>query len=424
MERLTEFKILPAFAPLFYDERPYAIITGGRASGKSTQVAVYFIMKLFEDSFFRGVVSRYTSRSVKFSIYRDILDLLDQFGLKPFVEITGDEIRCKLNDNSIITHSMRLADGTMSAKGKGLSHVTHLIVDEAQELPSEEEYIKVVDTFRQKGSERKIFVVFNPGSKRHWLFKRFFIGSVHQPNQKWLDTHLYIHTTYKDNLQNLDEAKVREWDLSSLTDPKYYSHHLMGEFTEGAEGQVYTDFKVGVPDPLGEYDVLYGLDFGFSSDPTALIKVSKHNQTLYLKELLYDRGLTMPDLAKRLTSLGITKKDQIIADSAEPRSIEELRRLGFNIIGAYKGPDSVRSGIEKIKRYTIYMDPLSDNLQTEVDLYSWNNETDKPIDKYNHLLDALRYALSSKGGDGTYGFAGPNPNSKSTFKEDVKKRLY
>lgn len=364
-------------------------------------------MKMFEQDFFRGVVSRYTSRSVKFSIYRDILDLIDQFGLKQYVEVTGDEIRCKLNDNSIITHSMRLADGTMSAKGKGLSHVTHLIIDEAQELPSEEEYIKVIDTFRQKGVERKIFVVFNPGSKRHWLFKRFFIGSVHVPNPKWNDSHLFIHTTYKDNIDNLDQSKVQEWERAQFEDPIYYLHHILGEFTEGAEGQIFTNFQVGVPDPLIDYETTYGLDWGFASDPTALIRVKKHNDKVYLKEMLYDRNLTIPDLAKRLLALGITPKDQIIADSAEPRSIEELRRLGFNVLPSYKGPDSVRFGIEKIKRFSVFMDPTSDNLINEVDLYSWNQETDRPVDKWNHLLDAFRYALSTQRSTGEYGFAGP-----------------
>jgi phage terminase large subunit len=381
-------------------------------------------MKLFGDEYARLVISRYTSRSVKFSIYRDILDLLEQFGLTQYVEITGDEIRCKLNGNMIITHSMRLSDGTMSAKGKGLASVTHLIIDEAQELPSEEEYIKVIDTFRVKGVERKIFVVFNPGSKRHWLFKRFFIGSVHQPNPKWLPTHLFIHTTYKDNLENLDPTKVAEWDLASLTDPKYYEHHLLGEFTDGAEGQVYTDFKVGVPDPQVDYEVTYGLDWGFSSDPTALVKVWKHNDKVYVKELIYDRGLTIPDLAKRMSLLGITKRDQIIADSAEPRSIEELRRLGFTVSPSYKGPDSIRSGIEKIKSLTVFVDPTSDNLLNEVDLYSWNDATGRPIDKWNHALDSLRYALNSKTATGEYGFAGPSSSSKVNYKNDLSKRLY
>ena len=371
-------------------------------------------MKLFEEDFFRGVISRYTSRTVKFSIYRDILDLLERFGLMTYVEISGDEIRCKLNDNMIITHSFRLADSTMTARGKGLANVTHLIIDEAQELPSEEEYIKVVDTFRVKGVERKIFVVFNPGSKRHWLFKRFFVGSVHQPNPKWLANHLFIHTTYKDNLENLDPSKVAEWDLASLTDPKYYEHHILGEFTDGAEGQIFTDFKVGTPDPLIDYEILYGLDWGFASDPTALIKLWKHNDTIYAKELLYDRNLTIPDLAKRLLALGITKKDVIVADSAEPRSIEELRRLGFTVTPSYRGPDSVRSGIEKIKRYSVFMDPTSDNLINEVDLYSWNEETDRPVDRWNHLLDAMRYALNAKGPTGEYGFAGGSRNTPAS----------
>lgn len=381
-------------------------------------------MKLFGNEYARLVISRYTSRSVKFSIYRDILDLLEQFGLMPYVEITGDEIRCKLTGNMIITHSMRLSDGTMSAKGKGLASVTHLIIDEAEELPSEEEYIKVIDTFRQKGVERKIFVVFNPGSKRHWLYKRFFIGSVHQPNPKWLATHLFIHTTYKDNLENLDPTKVAEWDLASVTDPKYYEHHLMGEFTEGAEGQIYTDFKIGVPDPLIDYEISYGLDWGFASDPTALVKVWKHNDKVYVKELIYDRNLTIPDLAKRMNLLGITKKDKIIADSAEPRSIEELRREGFNVLRSYKGPDSIRSGIEKIKRYSVFVDPTSDNILNEVDLYSWNAETDRPIDKWNHALDAIRYCLNAKTPTGEYGCAGPSRTSRSSFKVDLSRRLY
>lgn len=401
-----------------------------RGSGKSTQAAVYFIMKLFGDEFFRGVISRYTARSVKVSIYRDILDLLAQFGLSNFVEITGDEIRCRTTDNMIITHSLRLSDGTMSARGKGLSHVTHLIVDEAQELPSEEEFIKLVDTFREKGVERKIFVVFNPGTKRSWQFKRWFVGSVHTPNPKWYDTHLFIHTTYKDNIENLDPTKVREWDRAEFEDPTYYKHHLMGEFTEGAEGQIFTDFEVGVPDPLGEYDVTYGLDFGFASDPTALVKVSKHNNLLYLKEMIYDTGLTIPDLAARLKVLGLTKRDRIVADSSDPRSIEELRRSGFNVTPAYKGPDSIRSGIEKIKRHKVFMDPNSRNLHNEVDLYSWDRDTNKPIDKWNHLCDAIRYSLSTTAGDGRYAAVGKRSTKEfedfegTRLKVNAKKRFF
>lgn len=421
MERVLEFKVLPAFAPLFHDSRPYVFLSGGRGSGKTTQSACFIITKLFEDTYNRIVISRYTQKSIKSSIYRDVLDLLEKFGLLPFVEITGDEIRNKMNGNLIFTHAFRMADGNMVAKSKGLASCNIFLLDEAQEIPDFDEYRKVIDTFRMKGVERKIIVVFNPPSKRHWLFKKFYIGSVHSPNPTLIHNHLFIHTTFKDNLQNLDPSKVEEWRRLEFDDPTYYKHQIEGEFTEGSEGAVYLDFQIGRPHPLGEYEVTYGLDFGFASDPTALVKVSRHNNELYLRELVYDTGLTMPDLAKRLTLLGLTKKDTIVADSSDPRSIEELKRLGFNVLPAYKGPDSVNSGIAKIKSFSTFMDPDSLNLHTEVDLYSWNKDTDKPIDKWNHALDAVRYALSHNKPSGKYAAIGASSNTFKDFEDKSHK---
>lgn len=422
MDKVEEFKILPAFSKVFHSDKPYFVLTGGRGGGKSTQCAAYFVIKLFDnDQFFRGVVSRYTARSVKFSIYRDICDLIESWGLSHLVEISGEEIRCKLNDNMIITHSMRLADGTMSAKGKGLSHVTALIIDEASELPSEEEYIKVVDTFREKNAPRKIFVIFNPGSKRSWLFKRWFIGSVHNPNPKWYDTTEFIHTTYLDNLENLDPTKVKEWDRARYEDPIYYRHHLEGEFTDGVEGQIYRDFQIGRPHPLEEYETVYGIDFGFASDPTAVVEVKTHNQTLYAREVVYETGLTSSDLITRLRASGITNKDILVADSAEPRSIEELKRAGFKVYPCYKGPDSIQSGIAKIKSFSTFMHPDSTHLHEEVDLYSWNKETDRPLDKWNHALDAIRYALSLTKASGKYAAVGAPSNLMKDFEDKSHK---
>ncbi|MCK9308689.1 MAG: PBSX family phage terminase large subunit [Candidatus Cloacimonetes bacterium] len=405
MERIHEFKILNAYSSLFYDDRPYAIISGGRGSGKSTQVAVYFIMKLFGDEFFRGMISRYTSRSVKMSIYRDIIDLLELFGLSQYVIIKGEEIINKLNDNMIITHSFKLSDATQSAKGKGLASITHAIIDEAQELPSEEEYIKVIDTLRTKGVERKIFVVFNPGSKRHWIFKRWFINDVHHPNPKWNSTHIFIHTTYKDNIENLDPSKVLEWDMAEVNDNAYYKHHILGEFRDSVQGQIYTDFKVGKPDPSIDYERVIGLDWGFANDQLAVVETLKKNNNVYVKELVYSIDLRISSLANILKDYGITKKDIIIADSAEPRSIDALSEYGFTVLPAYKG--SVNYGIEKIKELTVYMDPSSENLHAEVDLYAWNPLNDKPIKKHDHLLDAMRYALVVDGPTNEYAVMGP-----------------
>jgi phage terminase large subunit len=149
---VNEFKIVKAYAPLFHSDKTYYLISGGRGSSKSTTAAAYFLMKLFGDDYFRGVVSRYTQKSIKSSIYRDILDLAESWGVKHLIRIDGDEITCLRNDNMILTHSMKLADGTMTARGKGLAGVTHLLIDEATELPSEEEFIKLNDSFRTKGA--------------------------------------------------------------------------------------------------------------------------------------------------------------------------------------------------------------------------------------------------------------------------------
>ena len=393
------FKFLPKYGPLFHSEKTYFLISGGRASGKSTNAAAYFLVKLMGDDFFRGVISRYTQKSIKSSIYRDIIDLIEDWDLTGYIKVDGDEITNKLNGNMIITHAMKLADGTMTAKGKGLAKVTHLLIDEATELPSEEEFIKLNDSFRTKGIDRKILILFNPTTKRHWIHSRWYMDG--QPNPKWDHDHVFIHTTYHDNAQNLDPKKIDEWERMKFIDIEYYNHHILGIWQDGIVGRIFTGWQVG-NSPAG-IDTTYGLDFGFASDPAALVKVSKHNGRLYLEQLIYETGLTNEDIHQRMIKLGVPKNAHIIADSAEPKSIEELKRKGWNIQGAYKGPDSIRNGIDKIKQFEVFVDEASDDLRKEYELYSWKAGTDKPIDEHNHALDAVRYALS-KENIGQYAF--------------------
>jgi phage terminase large subunit len=396
---LAEFKILDPFAPLFHSDKTYFLISGGRASGKSTQAAAYFVIKLMGEEFFRGVISRYTQKSIKSSIYRDILDLIESWGIGNYIKIDGDEITNRINGNMIITHAMKLQDGTMTAKGKGLARVTHLLIDEATELPSEEEFIKLNDSFRTKGVDRKILILFNPTTKRHWIHSRWYLDG--RPNPKWFNDHEYIHTTYHGNIENLDPKKVIEWERMQLIDPEYYAHHVMGEWTEGVVGKIFNDWQQGEA-PNG-IDVTYGLDFGFASDPAALIKVSRHNGKMWVEQMIYETNLTNEDIHQRMVRLGIPKTAQIIADSAEPKSIEELRRKGWRIEGAYKGSDSIRNGIDKIKQFEVYVHPNSTDLQQEYELYCWKPNSDRPMDANNHAMDAIRYALS-KDSVAAYGF--------------------
>lgn len=350
-------------------------------------------MKLMGKDYFRGVISRYTQKSLTNSIYRDITDLINQWGISQYLQVSGDEILNKQNGNLIITHAMKLAEGTISAKGKGLARVTHLLIDEATELPSEEEYLKLVDSFRQKDSERKIFLVFNPTQKSHWIFKRFYLPDG-TPNPKWLKNHGFLHTTYKDNIDNLDRSKVEEWEDLAQQDQDYFTHHILGHWREIGEGQIFKNWSFEFF-PNQEAEIIYGLDFGFSTDPTALVRVHKRGKRLWVEELIYSTGLTNDDIFAEMQRLGVPPTAVIYADSAEPKTIETLRRLGYrNIKAAAKGPDSIRAGIDKIRSYEVFCSPTSENLIEEYYQYSYRSGTGQPIDDYNHAMDALRYAVS------------------------------
>lgn len=402
----NQFKFLDAFAPLFYSDKTYFLISSGRAAGKSTNCAAYLLLKLMGEDYARIVVARYTQKSIKSSIYRDIQDLIEQWNLGKYLEITGDSITNKLNGNQMLTHAFRLSDLTQTAKGKGIANPNYLFIDEFTEVDEEEEYLKLIDSFRMKGVEKKIIMAFNPTSKASWIFKRWYLPDG-TPNPKWKDTHEFLHLTYLDNKQNLDPAKILEWEKAKVTDPDYYTHHILGHWTEIGQGAVYKNWKFEwEPDQSAE--ILYGLDFGFSNDPTAMVRVHKRGKRLWVEELIYDKGLTNEDIYDRLQKLGVPKLATIFADAAEPKTIETLRRLGYvNVRAASKGPDSVRAGIDNIKTYEVNVNPESKNLIEEYYQYSYRSGTDKPIDAYNHLHDALRYAMSSdKGETPQYAFVG------------------
>ena len=406
----NNFKFPDAYHPIFYSDKTYFIITGGRASGKSTTVAAAFLVWLFGDTYFRGVVSRYTLRSISSSIYRDILDLIDKWGLKDHVKITGEEIVNPKNGNMIITHALKISENSASAKSKGLANCTHLLVDEALEMEREEEYIKLIDSFRMKGVDRKIFLCLNPGAKSHWIFKRFYTPDG-GPHPKWAEDHCFIHTTYKDNEENLDPKKIAEWERMAKIDPEYFDHHILGNWRNLHEGQVFTKWNWSYFEPDPEAEVVYGLDFGFMRDPSACVKVMKKGQRLWIQEVLYQQGLTNEDLSQRLLKAGVSQHASIVGDSAEPKSLETLRRLGWrNIRPALKGQDSVRAGIDTINSYEVYADPMSFNLRLEYDNYVYRQGTDKPVDDWSHLMDALRYAVGTQlriGSSSAYALAGP-----------------
>jgi phage terminase large subunit len=345
-------------------------------------------MKLISPDYFRGAITRYTQSSLKKSIYQDILDIAEQLGITSYLDISGDTISCKHNRNKIITHSMKLSEGTMTGKGKGLSGITHLLIDEAQEVKSEEEYIKLVDSIRTPGVERKIFLLFNPEAKAHWLHKRFFIDG--NPNPMWEQDHCFIHTTYKDN-PFFDSKKAEEWDRMASLKPDWYKYHIMGNWKDYVEGRIYDNWEFIDSKPERFENFVYGMDFGFNH-PTTLVKVYYTEDELFIEPLIYARGKQNHELIDMMKHLDVSQKHEIMCDYARPEIIAELKSAGYFAMNAEK---TVKLGIDTVRSFNVLVLNNKD-LQTEYENYQWKIVGGLPVDEpsktYDDAMDAIRYA--------------------------------
>ena len=232
-------------------------------------------------------------------------------------------------------------------------------------------------------------------------------------NEFWFHSELmqdedvdFLILTYKDNeacpksaRDFIEKARVKA--ETSEYWANWYKVYGLGQVGT-LHGAIYEDFEVveGIDVSRAKF-VALGLDWGFSNDPTALVAIYRQGDCLLIQELLYSTGLTNQDIADKLRSLGITRAWEIVADSAEPKSIEEIYRLGFNIKPAEKGPDSVRNGIDILKRFKLQVTKDSTNLIKELRSYTWATDkegknTGVPIDSFNHACDAMRYVALNK----------------------------
>lgn len=212
------------------------------------------------------------------------------------------------------------------------------------------------------------------------------------------DKVLTIKSNYLDN-PFLPETEKNRIAKRASRDENFRRIHIDCEYGV-TEGIIFSNWMQVNRMPEG--DGMFGLDFGFTNDPTALVKTIETEDAFYVDELIYQTGMLNSTIVKKLESLGIKKSyDEIIADSAEPKSIQEIHNAGFNIKPAVKGADSVRTGIDRLQSKPIYVTQRSTNLIKELRSYSWaldkdGNPTNKPIDMYNHGIDALRYSLNPK----------------------------
>ena len=325
---------------------------------------------------------RRTIPSLKRTVIKDFNDIMKSIGI------------WREDDWNITDRTYRLGDSVIQfinsddpEKLRGLKSDI-LFIDEASEI-DEESYFQL--SIRTTG---KIILAYNPTvSPYHWL-------------RQMKDCERFV-TTYKDN-PYLPADMIKAIEELEIKNPKYYKIYGKGEFAPNDKAI----FEFNVIDDFDATFVGFGIDFGFSSDPTAMVAVYKKDDELYLEELFYEKGMVTSDIVSKLKSLQIDKSYEIWADSAEPRLIEEIYRSGFNIKPVTKGKDSIKFGIAVMKNYKINILKSSQNLINEFYAYQYITDkygyvTDTPEGGLDHLIDAARYAcmmrLSQKAqSKGTY----------------------
>lgn len=355
----------------------YIVNIGGSRSTKTYSILQLLIVKAIESTEPLVIsIVRKSLPSLRISVMRDFFDILKNLDLYNVESHNKTENTYLLNNTLIEFFSI---DDAQKRRG---SKRDILFINEANELTYEDFFQLNIRTTTQ------VYLDFNP-SEQFWYNDKL----------QSRDDVTIIHSTYKDN-PYLNKEQVNEIERLQFTDLQYYQIYALGQFAGGMD-LVYQYIPIDdIPVDSAKL-VGLGMDYGFTNDPTTLVEVWKDNDSIYLNELLYERNLTNQDIADKLSEYGVDRYIEIIADSAEPKSIEEIRRLGFNIKPAQKGPDSILNGIDILKRKSIHVTKQSINLIKELNNYKWvtdknGNKLNKPVDAFNHALDAVRYVALNK----------------------------
>lgn len=379
----------------------YRVVKGGRGSKKSTTAALNIITRMMEYPLANTLVVRKVFKDHKDSTYTQLKWATNQLGvshlwdfrLSPLEIIykpTGQKILFRGLDNPMSITSITVEVGFLCWAW----------FEEAYQIMNEDDFDKVDMSIRGElptGYFKQLTLTFNPWNERHWLKKRFF--DAKNPNT------LALTTNYLCNeFLGKDDLELFEW--MKLHNPRRYKIEGMGDWGI-SEGAIFTNWFVNAFDKseIAKREWIksaFGLDFGFTVDPSELPAslVDVKNLEIYVFDEIYEKGLLNSEIADKIIEKGF-QKELIVADSSEPKSIMELRKAGIRRIkAADKGPDSVRSGIQFIQQFKIIVHPSCTNFINELSNYVWDRNKEgqminKPIDEFNHLLDGFRYSLET-----------------------------
>jgi len=420
--------INPIYFPLLYNKDRYMVLYGGAGSGKSHFIVQKYLIRIMVGEAkprpirHKILALRKTQPAARRSVFELFMHYIDMWGLKS---------RCHINKTDMTiefyrSNSMILCTGLDDpSKVKSIEGLTSIWLEEATEF-THTDFMQLNLRLRGKhNTYLQICVSFNP-VECPWLKEEFFeidkspnlsdISGNQLTRYRRLEKILEVEgrqislksivllTTYLDNKFLDDEQKAEIEDLVNK-DLTWYHIYALGQWGK-PKGLVFVegmnwDITERWPTILEQRKHGYGLDFGYANHPTGLIEVAvlPNQVDIYCRELLYEPGLTNQDIASKMDLYGVKHRDRIVADSAEPKSIEEIRREGFRrITASVKGRDSIMNGISAMKEMKIHVDQDSKFLMKEFRNYKWIENKDSelknvPEDKWNHLIDPLRYVL-------------------------------
>jgi len=387
----SNININKKYIPLFKNDNRYFLITGGRGSGKSFGATV-FLLNLTYERGHKILFSRYTMISAHTSIIPEFIEKINLMGVHADFRITKDEIMNLKTGSSIIFKGIRTSSGNQTAALKSINGITTFVLDEAEELVDESVFDKIDLSVRVQSKQNRVILIMNPSTKEHWIYKRWFQNeNVLEGSNLTKGSTTYIHTTYKDNKDNLDNSFLQNIYDMKRKRPDKYEHQILGGWLNKAEGTIIRKWRVGdfIPTEL----TCYGQDFGFSEDLTTLVKISvdKTARKIWVKEIYGSKGLSTSQIySKSKLECGL---DLIICDNSEPRLINELKVLGLNIKPTIKKKGSILSGIALMQDYEIIVDRNSHGIIREINNYAWKDKGEVPVDKFNHYIDAIRYGM-------------------------------
>lgn len=378
----------------------YKVVKGSRASKKSKTTALWLIYKMMEYPQANTLVVRKVFRTLKDSCYSDLKWAIRKFKADDYWEFkespleitykpTGQKILFRGFDDPLKITSISVSTGSL----------TFCWIEEAYEITDESHFNMLDESIRgvvEAPLFKQIIISFNPWNERHWLKSRFF--------DREDENILALTTNYTCN-EWLDEADKKLFEDMKINNPRRYQVAGLGNWGI-VDGLVYENWHEQefdwreILNKRQKAKAVFGLDFGFTNDPAAFFCgiLDLEQKELYVFDEIYKTGMQNTAIYNEIEKMGF-RKELIIADSAEAKSIEHLRSLGLSRIkGSKKGKDSVNAGIQFIQDFKIYIHPRCCNFLTEISNYAWDKDKfgkaiNKPIDDFNHLMDAMRYAL-------------------------------